>query len=285
MLLSHASRNISATARSACWPALISSAAGSMPWSRIATGAANSSNSSSFSMPPIRPHTAIKLILENHSRTSQKRPERRSRSSPLTASNSPSPRRTVPGSTLSRASFQNSPAPSCVISVSHPNKSSTEWRHTAYKQPEEARITYRFNPRFGELVQIRQQFQRGGCKFVVLDQPDGSFASFPAWMTEPTASRFEIGDEPRFTTAYSALDSCRGRCAPGFHLPVNAQNLPHRLLEFGVVAFQIVAHLAASFPPCRVSCTPYPVLACQLQQTGKIICARQLNRLFNWRKP
>jgi hypothetical protein len=42
------------TARSACWPASTSSPARSMPWSRIASGAANSSNSSSFSMRPIR---------------------------------------------------------------------------------------------------------------------------------------------------------------------------------------------------------------------------------------
>jgi len=32
----------------------------------------------------------------------------------------------------------------------------------------------------------------------VVLQPDGSFASLPAWMTEPAASRFEIGDEPHF---------------------------------------------------------------------------------------
>ncbi len=51
----HASMNISATARSACWPGLISSPARFTPWSRIATAAANSSNSSSFSTPPIRP--------------------------------------------------------------------------------------------------------------------------------------------------------------------------------------------------------------------------------------
>jgi Homeodomain-like domain len=52
---SHASMNINATARSACWPASISSPARSMPWSRIAIAAASSSNSSSFSMLPIRP--------------------------------------------------------------------------------------------------------------------------------------------------------------------------------------------------------------------------------------
>jgi hypothetical protein len=50
---SHGSMNTSATAPSACWAASTSSPARSMPWSRIAVAAANSSNSSSFSTPPI----------------------------------------------------------------------------------------------------------------------------------------------------------------------------------------------------------------------------------------
>src|SRR6516162_8272017 len=73
-----------------------------------------------------------------------------------------------------------------------------EWRHTAHEQPAEARITYRFHPRFGEVVQTRRRLESGGVEFVVVLQPDGSFASLPAWMTEPAASRFEIGDEPHF---------------------------------------------------------------------------------------
>ena len=47
-------------------------------------------------------------------------------------------------------------------------------------------------------MQIRRRLESGGFKFVVVLQPDGSFASVPAWMTEPAASRFEIDDEPRF---------------------------------------------------------------------------------------
>jgi hypothetical protein len=47
-------------------------------------------------------------------------------------------------------------------------------------------------------VQIRRRLESGGFEFVVVLQPDGSFASVPAWMTEPAASRFEIGDEPHF---------------------------------------------------------------------------------------
>src|SRR6201993_1739522 len=52
---SRAIMNISATAQSACWPASTCLTARSMPWSGIAIAAANSSNSSSFSTPPIRP--------------------------------------------------------------------------------------------------------------------------------------------------------------------------------------------------------------------------------------
>ena len=48
------------------------------------------------------------------------------------------------------------------------------------------------------MVQIRRRLESGGVEFVVVLQPDGSFASLPAWMTEPAASRFEIGDEPHF---------------------------------------------------------------------------------------
>src|SRR6516164_6032478 len=74
----------------------------------------------------------------------------------------------------------------------------SEGRHTAHEQPAEARITYRFHPRFGEVVQIRRRLECGGVAFVVVLQPDGSFASLPSWMTEPAASRFKIGDEPHF---------------------------------------------------------------------------------------
>ena len=71
-------------------------------------------------------------------------------------------------------------------------------RHTAREQQGEARITYRFHPRFGEIVQIRRRLESGGTAFVVVHQPDGSFASLPAWMTEPAASRFEIVEAPHF---------------------------------------------------------------------------------------
>ena len=48
------------------------------------------------------------------------------------------------------------------------------------------------------MVQIGRRLECGGVEFVVVLQPDGSFASLPAWVTEPAASRFEIGEEPHF---------------------------------------------------------------------------------------
>src|SRR6516164_4615225 len=65
----------------------------------------------------------------------------------------------------------------------------SESSRRAHEQRAEARITYRFHPRFGEVVQIRRRLGSGGFEFVVVLQPDGSFASLPAWMTEPAASR------------------------------------------------------------------------------------------------
>jgi hypothetical protein len=78
------------------------------------------------------------------------------------------------------------------------SKPCSEQRHTANEQPAEARIAYRYHPRFGEVVQIRRRLESGGIEFVVVLQPDGSFACLPAWMIEPAASRFEIGDEAHF---------------------------------------------------------------------------------------
>ena len=87
---------------------------------------------------------------------------------------------------------------SIAVPTSESSRRCSEWRHTAHEQRAEARITYRFHPRFGEVVQIRRRLGSGGFEFVVVLQPDGSFASLPAWMTEPAASRFEIGDQPHF---------------------------------------------------------------------------------------
>src|SRR5712664_620557 len=78
------------------------------------------------------------------------------------------------------------------------NNGASEGRHTAREQQAEARITYRFHPRFGEIVRVRRRLQRGGAAFLVVHQLDGAFACLPAWMTEEAASRFEIGVEPRF---------------------------------------------------------------------------------------
>ena len=76
-------------------------------------------------------HTAIKLILDNHSahisnipRTSQRRPRLGSRTSLSVASNSSLPPSTARGSISSKASSPSLLAPFCATSVSPPNRSS-----------------------------------------------------------------------------------------------------------------------------------------------------------------
>ena len=64
---SRATTSTSATARSACWPASISSPATSTLSSGTATARANSSNSSKLLDAAYPTHTAIRLILDNHS--------------------------------------------------------------------------------------------------------------------------------------------------------------------------------------------------------------------------
>ncbi len=94
--------------------------------------------------------------------------------------------------TASRPIFSNA-AP-----TSESSRPCSERRHTAREQLAEARITYRFHPRFGEAVRVRRRLDRGGVRFVVVQQLDGTFACLPAWMTDQAASRFEISDEPGF---------------------------------------------------------------------------------------
>src|SRR3979490_1536968 len=74
----------------------------------------------------------------------------------------------------------------------------SEGRHTAHEQQAEARITYRYHPRFGEIVRVRRRLQLGGAAFLVVHQLDGPFACLPAWMTDEAASGFEISVEPNF---------------------------------------------------------------------------------------
>ena len=69
-------------------------------------------------------HTAIKLILDNHSAHISRRPRLGSPSSLPAASNASSRPSTAPGSISSKASSPSSPARCCAISASHPDRSS-----------------------------------------------------------------------------------------------------------------------------------------------------------------
>src|SRR5216684_7822796 len=97
-----------------------------------------------------------------------------------------------------RCGTASRPTCSKTTLISEPSRRCSEGRHTAREQQAEARITYRFHPRFGETVGVRRRLERGGAAFLVVHQLDGTFACLPAWMTEEAASRFEISVEPHF---------------------------------------------------------------------------------------
>src|ERR1700682_6038676 len=97
-----------------------------------------------------------------------------------------------------RCGTASRPTCSKTTLISEPSRFCSEGRHTAHEQQAEARITYRFHPRFGEIVRVRRRLQRGGAAFLVVHQLDGTFACLPAWMTDEAASRFEISVEPHF---------------------------------------------------------------------------------------
>jgi len=97
-----------------------------------------------------------------------------------------------------RCGTASRPTCSKTTLISEPSRRCSEGRHTAREQQAEARITYRFHPRFGETVGVRRRLERGGAAFLVVHQLDGTFACLPAWMTDEAASRFQIGGEPCF---------------------------------------------------------------------------------------
>src|SRR6266851_5244047 len=96
-----------------------------------------------------------------------------------------------------RCGTASRPTCSKTTLISESSRHCSEGRHTAHEQQAEARITYRFHPRFGEIVRVRRRLQRGGA-FLVVHQLDGTFACLPAWMTDEAASGLEISVEPHF---------------------------------------------------------------------------------------
>ena len=72
-------------------------------------------------------------------------------------------------------------------------------RHTAQEQPFDILIQYPLHPRAGERVVVARRLQHGGSVHFVIEQPDGTRALLPAWMTEPWAAQFTIIEMPRLT--------------------------------------------------------------------------------------
>src|SRR6185437_4989316 len=84
-------------------------------------------------------------------------------------------------------------------------------RHTAQEQPFDVLIQYPQHPRAGERVAVVRRLHHGGSVHFVIEQPDGTRALLPAWMTEPWAAQLAIIEMPRMTlealyTLRSAID-------------------------------------------------------------------------------
>src|SRR5436190_8996921 len=81
-------------------------------------------------------------------------------------------------------------------------------RHTAQEQPFDVLIQYPQHPRAGERVVVVRRLYHGGSVHFVIEQPDGTRALLPAWMTDPWAGQFTIIETPRLTVeALHALRS------------------------------------------------------------------------------
>src|ERR1700752_3886185 len=72
-------------------------------------------------------------------------------------------------------------------------------RHTAQEQPFDVLIQYPQHPRAGERVVVVRRLHHGGNVHFVIEQPDGTRALLPAWMTEPWAAQLTIIERPRLT--------------------------------------------------------------------------------------
>src|SRR5207248_6410968 len=71
-------------------------------------------------------------------------------------------------------------------------------RHAARYQGQEAAIYYPFHPGFGSRVAVVRRHPFRGVTMLVVEQPDGTMALLPEWMTTPAAAAVEIRDAPRF---------------------------------------------------------------------------------------
>src|SRR5205823_5228883 len=58
-------------------------------------------------------------------------------------------------------------------------------------------IQYPQHPRAGERVVVVRRLYHGGSVHFVIEQPDGTRALLPAWMTDPWAGQFTIIETPR----------------------------------------------------------------------------------------
>ena len=87
--------------------------------------------------------------------------------------------------------------------------------HTAHRQSFEVTIHYPYHPRAGERIQVLRQRRDSGDLYYLIEQPDGTRAQLPAWMTEPRWAKVALVVDPHFKlttlrTLRKLLDSWLG---------------------------------------------------------------------------
>src|SRR6266550_5654438 len=78
---------------------------------------------------------------------------------------------------------------------------SSRQRHGARYQGQDATIYYPFHPHCGRRVAVVRRHSFRSVTMLVIEQPDGTMALVPEWMTRPAAAAVEIREAPRFPLA------------------------------------------------------------------------------------
>jgi hypothetical protein len=91
----------------------------------------------------------------------------------------------------------------------------TSRRHTAQKQVDEVTIYYPYHPQYKKNIRILHKKKHQGESHVVIEQPDGSYAFLPEWMTLPEAMQYSLVSTP--LVSLTALHELQRFISHSFH--------------------------------------------------------------------
>ena len=79
-------------------------------------------------------------------------------------------------------------------------RSPSKQSHSAREQrSERARIYYSFHPQVGHEVEVLGRSRLDSGDFLIIQQPDGTRAHVPQWMTQPEAGHMPMHSPPRLS--------------------------------------------------------------------------------------